>query len=230
VPESIRTVPIHPDDTYARPSDNGAIASKDNRAEPLFNLFSLEIGVKIARPGEDDDRPEKQKWAFKAGLGADLAVNLMAHTNKRNYTNAPGTDTRGYGAALTYYNVGAAPLFWQLVVVPKAFIELDWKHLLIREQLVAYQTAVNTGWDRYDELEANKSYTLGTTLEAQTIVGARWGLDLSKDSHGEVRLFGGIAFSKLFRNGLGEECGARTSAIAPIVGAEVVYTSNLLSF
>jgi hypothetical protein len=230
VPESVRTVPIHPDDTYALPSDNGAIASKDNRAEPIFNLLALEIGVKIARLGEGEDRLEKQRLALKVGLGADFGINGGVRLNERNYTNAPGTATRGYGAALTYYDIGAAPLVEQLVVVPKAFGELDWKTLLIREQVVAYETAVNTGWDRYDGLEANKSYTLGVTLEAQTVVGLRWGADLSESSHAELRLIGGFAFSKLFRSSLGETCGARTSAISPIVGVEGEYTFNFFSF
>jgi hypothetical protein len=230
VPESVRTVPIHPDDTYASPSDNGAIASKENRAEPYFGLISLEVGLKIARPGEGEDRLEKQSLALKVGLGADFGINGGVRLNERNYTNAPGTATRGYGAALTYYDIGAAPLVAQLVVVPKVFGELDWKNFLIREQLVAYETAVNTGWDRNDGLEARESYTLGLTLEAQTVVGMRWGADTSDSSHVELRLFGGFAFSKLFRNSLGETCGARTSAFSPIVGVEGEYTFNFLSF
>lgn len=240
VPESIRTVPIHPDDTYASPADNGPIPSKDNRSEPLFNLLSLELGLKVRdliKVGDQAEDKEEDKdfttaekgISLRLGLGADFGIVAGLHLNERNYTNAPGTDTRGYGAALTYYNVGPTPVAAQLVIVPKVFGELSWKYIMVRQQLLAYEKGINTGWDRNDGLQRKSSYTLGTALESQTLVGFRWGGDLTGVSHLEFRLTGGVAVSKLFPNSLGKECGARTGEVAPIFGFAIDYTYDIFS-
>ena len=235
VPESIRTVPIHPDDNFVPPGNNGPIPQTDNRTEPVFDLCSLEIGVRIGpskerNEGEDQDFTQNQGWSLRFGLGADFGTSgIGAHLNERNYMNAPGTATRGYGAALTYYDIGATPVWAQLVITPKVFVEFDRKYLLARAQMLTYQSAINTGWDRYDGLERRDSYNLGTTVEGQALAGVRWGADLSQDSHAEFRLYGGVAYSKLFRSDLGQTVGVKTSGIAPVAAFEIEYTYDLFS-
>ncbi|MFA6170297.1 MAG: hypothetical protein WCW67_07710 [Candidatus Margulisiibacteriota bacterium] len=216
VPEPVRTVPIHPADTKADPDNNGPISQKDNKTEPLFTFASLELGLKISSSKKESN----EGLTLRTGVGADFGVITGSHLNERNYTDAPGTETKDYGAALTYYYLGATGL-----VYPKIFGELSGEYWLARLQLRTYETAVNTGWDRYNSLETKDNFILGRNLEWQAYAGLRLSSELTEGVQHELRLVGGLAYSKLFPNSLGKEANVRTDEFAPIIGLE--YQLNL---
>ncbi|MCD4762371.1 hypothetical protein K8R32_05460, partial [bacterium] len=102
LPEDFRFVPIHPDDDYASPSDNGIINQKEFNRD---HWVSLEYGYAW----------EKGRWDLGIGFSWIYSViGKFDDVEVRNYTNHPGTSTRGYGAALTFVGTevrGLIPAF-----------------------------------------------------------------------------------------------------------------------
>jgi len=160
LPENFRFVPIHPNDDYASPSNNGIINQKEFKRE---HLGSIEYGHGW----------EKGRWDI--GIGFVWIFTHYDDVARRNYTNAPGTRTRGTGAALTFVSTevrGLIPAFsdndlrflsFILNLTPKVFAEYTLgknNKYRLGASLSYHQFNAVNGWDRYDSLEINESKTL----------------------------------------------------------------------
>lgn len=148
VPIEIRNVPAHPDDSQV---SIGPIADDEVYVRDRFGGF-FRIGPKLNLGG----------IYIKPGIELEISGSQNPETPERNYTNYPGTNQRGYGAALTYYNIHTQcgdesntfffpKLFLGLEAKISDSISLGLASNVWREDLVA-----ETGYDRYDSLEMNE--------------------------------------------------------------------------
>lgn len=166
MPLEIRNVPIHPNDTYVSPSNAGPIEeTKYDTKGTLSVLWRLKKQI--------------ADYGLKAGLGLHWIIYPtpgLYDNELRNYTNAVGTQRRGYGAALTFVGIekrGIIPDIsddtWDdvfLNIAPELFIETPFNSSAwIYGASVGYfkLQAVN-GWDRHDSLEENDHFTLAHVL------------------------------------------------------------------
>jgi hypothetical protein len=112
---------------------------------------------------------------------------------ERNYTNAPGTDQRGLGAALTYYRVEEGDNF---IFMPgyslRILYTIEEKKKADIRLFLEYGTgfakvpvAIETGWDRFDELETYKNYDLTGRL-AYHCIKFGWQYDSHDNVPGSV--------------------------------------------
>jgi hypothetical protein len=86
----------------------------------------------------------------------------------RNYTNHPGTNTRGYGAALTYIRAQTAfgPGL-NSFIFPHLFLELSKKNAFsIGARIWEEDLVIETGWDRYNRFESHQTHTLANMIVA----------------------------------------------------------------
>lgn len=169
MPFSLRNVSIHKDDGYASQENAGPIQQKEYNIHH-FASFSLTARL---------DTLAKNLF-FELGYFVIVPTTDRA---LRNYTNAVGTETRGYGAALTYceiYVTGTPPIrclsgFGVFLSMFTPTINLQWK---ISDDLSATSIRLKTtfvtieganGWDRYDRDEIKDGRTFGylfpTTLQ-----------------------------------------------------------------
>lgn len=160
MPEDFRFVPIHKDDWYARPSNNGPIEQTKYRRD---HWVSLEYGYSW----------EKGKWDLGIGfLWIFSNIGDFDDVELRNYTNHPGTSTRGYGAALTFVSTeirGLVPktdedfIDFIFNFSPKIFAEysLDKEgQFRLGANLSYHQYNALNGYDRYDDYEVKDTETL----------------------------------------------------------------------
>lgn len=180
VPESVRDVPAHPDDLYkTRPQDVGPIA--DSSFDLPFSgrgmNLELKAGVGI----------RKGIFDFKIGpkMFGGGKEEIEPQIKERNYLNHPGTEERGYGAALTYYKfkseTKSSPTWGGLAEFSLNFDFSDGYGIGLFNPFVEYSFLVipkefyfETGWDRFDSLEKRKSYTIASNLLSHTVkAGAR---------------------------------------------------------
>jgi hypothetical protein len=164
--ESARTVPIHPADTYANPKNNGPIKNILNSVE-IQNL-QLRFGLEL------------QYKQFLADFGVGAGVCMVNYGKEdfgfaeRNYTNAPGTDERGYGAALTYYDLNEDNSIGSVI---SPFIRLAYKikseskgytdmniFAEYSPQLIDFDTKLETGYDRWNRFQSLGEKNLKTSL------------------------------------------------------------------
>ena len=148
MPLKIRDVPIHSDDSYALRSNAGPIEQREYSASTMLELgflvkknitHWLDFGVKL-------------KWILYPYHG--FYDNAL-----RNYTNAVGTETRGYGAALTF--VGLEMRGMVSSFTPEIMLETPLnKDLILGASLSYYELQAINGWDRYNRLEVKDRYTL----------------------------------------------------------------------
>ncbi|MCX6795177.1 MAG: hypothetical protein NT165_00345 [Candidatus Falkowbacteria bacterium] len=173
VSEDFRNVPIHPDDGSG---PSGVIAKADYSVPFFLSLDFL------------------YKHKFEGGIifGGGLTLGChFADLEERNYTNAPGTSQRGYGAALTYCGVivegplgaaGVHPLINGMSVLPKLIFEVPIKKSLSFSLAASYQafSAIN-GWDRFDDKECNETKVLAHLFPLDASLRfnfSGWGLEL----------------------------------------------------
>lgn len=153
MPLEVRDVPIHPDDKYALRSNAGPIKQKQysTNGTLMFEMFW------------------RNSLTEKVNFG--LNINVMAYPNHtfydnalRNYTNAVGTETRGYGAALTFVGIEkrSSKIDYLGLFVPELSLEFlsTSKRSLGGISVGYYQFDATNGWDRYDSLEVRKRYIL----------------------------------------------------------------------
>jgi hypothetical protein len=201
VPEYMRTVPAHTDDGGGTlfPMKDGA-----GSFTPLLNAEGR-IGGGI--------RKDNFNLNFGGSVGIDFAFGNMV---EENYTNHPGTSERGYGAALTYYQVEEGG------ITLSAFVKALFADRLYAEYCLGLSERgifVANGWDRYDNYQRNNIYggdfnTLDYTL--------RFGVKLIK-SDNDPRAFGafvGLKFSQLLKQ----------SDLAKQMGFSVVNPSIFAGF
>ncbi len=199
VPEYMRNVPAHPGD-----SDEHIGPIEDSQYS-FVSLLNIE-----GRAGVGFRELDK----FDFSIGAKAGIEFAGGGGKeRNYTNAPGTDKRGYGAALTYYGTSMGRL--SLGAFARASFFASSINLLSLEysaDISALQAiAVENGWDRYNTTEVNEIYradfcTLNHTIEV--ISG-----DLNLDSFNtKVKLFLGVKIPQLIsQSALATEMGFTVS-------------------
>jgi hypothetical protein len=161
--ESARLVPIHPSDTYALEKNNGPV--KDVLNSITAQNIKLRFGV------------EAQHKQFQADAGLGFGVSFISYNKEglglaeRNYTNAPGTSQRGYGAALTYIDLeenGTSGMvinpFFRLGYQIKG---KEWDYNLFGEyspEIMSFSTELNVGYDRWNKLELLETRKLKTSL------------------------------------------------------------------
>jgi len=157
IPKYMRDVPIHKDDSGVP----GAIKDGAN-VYPLFDI-ALKPGARI----ETD--------VVSLDILGNFSLPLSRNLNRRNYTNHVGTEKRGEGAALTYYDVGYGPLVIPGVEVNACFPIKDTDFgVILGSSYREYKLNLQNGWDRYDKLEKRKDYTLGTIKETGLYTGVRF--------------------------------------------------------
>jgi hypothetical protein len=161
--ESARLVPIHPSDTYALAKNNGPV--KDVLNSITSQTIKLRVGV------------EAEHKQLQAGLGLGFGFSVYNYAKEgsgfaeRNYTNAPGTSQRGYGAALTYISLNENGTSG-FVVNP--FFRLGYQikgkdsdYNLFAEyspEITSFSTDLNVGYDRWNKHELLETRKLKTNF------------------------------------------------------------------
>lgn len=160
MPLKVRDVPIHSNDTYALKKNAGPIEKEKYSASSMWT-----IGLGFMKKTKN----------LKYGLRLHWLIyphRFLYDNELRNYTNAVGTERRGYGAALTFVGLemrGIIPSFSDEIsildilfnIAPEIVIEAPInKKLSLGTSLGYYQLQAVNGWDRYNNLEVNDRYTL----------------------------------------------------------------------
>ncbi len=160
MPLEIRSVPIHPDDGYADPKNWAPI---DRLRYPSYGLLNFGGGYVLHN---DDIR-----FCAEVFFIFDLSTS-----QERNYTNAPGTETRGYGAALTYLTFEQRG-----IISPSKYALLDFldnispeisgdlklsekNQIYLGARISLFQAQAENGWDRFDQSQINQIFSLGEYL------------------------------------------------------------------
>jgi len=166
VPEKSRYVPIHPDDGYARESNNGPIPNDTVELPKLEEIRFLKGGI------------QTDIGDVRFDIYGDLSYRLEDTTesewdniHRRNYTNYPGTETRGVGAALTYYKAEYGD---DIIPGIKAEVHLPVKddfYLMLGAGYRKYNIDVIKGWDRWNALQRWKTEKLGEVEEKSIYFG-----------------------------------------------------------
>lgn len=209
VPEYIRNVPIHPNDGGGK-----NVPIKDSGLSYLLFDDTLEgkIGIGI-REGRFD---------FKIGPELGLAVESSdSHSSiiERNYTNAPGTSLRGYGAALTFYQLVQDDFIIlspgisaraSYCIVPRKLYETE-KSIFVEYSASFLHRTFNfeTGWDRWDSFETYKKYEMSADIVNHTI---KAGFEINQYDNVYLDVFAGITIPQIIkRSSLADEAGLTLS-------------------
>jgi hypothetical protein len=181
IPEEYRLVPIHPEDTYASEYDNGPI--HDTIKGPYaFDVAGVKTGVAI----------KLGKLEIEADISTNFSVPFnYEYLNERNYTNDPGTSTKGYGAALTYYIIKYSLLNFGTdleLSYPLNFRDDDAfmsnrRRIIVGVNQKKFNMNLEDGWDRWNALERNGKVTLAHVIETSWYAGILCQLPLNKTDH-----------------------------------------------
>jgi hypothetical protein len=167
LPEYLRDIPAHR-------KDGGKPTGIITREAYDF-AFSIPFDFRFGYPS-------KTKTGFGFGVTMVIPVENFA---KRNYTNAPGTDRRGYGAALTFAGIttlgpfssliGVKPILPGLAFTPNVFMDTNIKNNTKLHLALGYQAlgAIN-GWDRYNELQCRQIKILAHIFSLSAGVKAKF--------------------------------------------------------
>ncbi len=170
VPEYVRNLPPHHADPFGKP---GPIAQDQVEVGPRAGGF-LRFGPRLGLADET--------ILLKAGLEIELSGAYQGDFPERNYTNAVGTDRRGYGAALTYYSINtkSGPI-WNSIFFPKLFVGAEAKisdgislglgYKIWREDLVA-----TNGYDRHDKYDGVSKYKMVDMTLGSLVASVRAGI------------------------------------------------------
>lgn len=153
LPDYLRNIPAHRKD--------GGKATGIITREAYDYAFSIPFELRY-------EYPSKTNTSFGFGFTMVIPVEKFA---KRNYTNAPGTETRGYGAALTFAGIttlgplsfltGPKLILPGLAFTPNVFMETKVKNNTKAHLALGYQAlAAINGWDRYDRLQCRETKVL----------------------------------------------------------------------
>jgi hypothetical protein len=209
VPEYVRDVPAHPDDLDIINPQNVAPIPDSNFNLPFFGEqrgLEIKAGVGI----------KKGLFNFKFGPKISFIAGEEATPIKeRDYLAYPGGDHGEYGSALTYYRlksevtspieVGGLTEFsldFNLSKKDEGLILspfLEYSFLIIPKKF-----SFETGWNRYNDLEERKSYTLNSHFLNQTV---KVGTKIASGPMG-VSIFGGMEIIKIMnKTDLARESG-----------------------
>lgn len=203
MPLEIRDVPVHEDDSgYEGPI---------NKSEYTLN-HSFAISIMYSRVyGTGESDPLRFNW----GLGFDWLIGMGDNFEERNYMNSPGTDDRGYGAALTYVKVGQGGIVPPLGSI-FSDIFLNWsprvklevapfggalKNLWFGSSVSYYRIYAQNGWDRYDSLEVRDSYDLAHVIPVRVYAKL---LNMSSDGINQG-IMAGAQFQPDFLTSVGDK-------------------------
>jgi hypothetical protein len=179
VPEYIRFVPNHPDDPkdFEGPIDDGKIR---------FNSFmNTALGLGYAL--------ELKKFNLRVGFTCGLPL-VIDDFRSRNYTNDPGSDTRGYGAALTFYGLGNTRFNYNLRPYFRFCYLLNDDDGIFIEYEANYQHFnIINGWDRYDQNQYYYIWEVGKLLNHNFNIGYEFNIDRNA-----VDIFIGNTFASKF--------------------------------
>jgi len=172
IPLIIRDVPKHPDDDYANDKDVAPVKDETLKMPDRISLINGKFGGKISFLEE--------KLSLNVGVETDLEIKLTSlllenndrpDLKERNYTNHPGTNTKGEGAALTFYDVTSAFLAnWNTFIKPQVFSEIEinipkrGELIKIGYGLYLEKLVARNGWDRWNALEVKEKYHLANLL------------------------------------------------------------------
>jgi hypothetical protein len=164
IPLDIRNVPMHPDDG----GTPGAIADSSLQDRRCWIILPLRINIGM----------QNAKWQCKVGAYGEFGVTYP-QLAERNYTNAPGTATRGMGAALTYMKIDQLrPKFGFTVEAEYHATHIQKMELFCFVQYMKswYNLNLVTGWDRNDEQKRYETYPIGRISGHQVLLGpeCRW--------------------------------------------------------
>jgi hypothetical protein len=184
VPFGLRNVEIHDDDPWGVP---GVIEDDDSRAPWMSEWDLFRAGFEMDLDGRED-RVLHGYLCYFWNYGHWLTFG--GEDNKRNYTNAPGTDKRGYGAALTEWEVTYSR--W----IPGIGLELQFRdedasysdnhtHWCLGAMYRRYELQIVGGYDRYNKGEHHHHEDIGTIHEESVYLG--W-TERDDDSYSHVRV------------------------------------------
>ena len=155
IPDNIRTVPSHPDDTwiYGKNIQNIVIPAGSIEPNPVTFMGSFSLGPEITY----------KRLRARGGINFSAVENAGQGLTKSNQgatreINQSGSTSRGYGRSLVYIN-----MFVKASYIPGFFGEASLN--LTRNVAilggVAYKNfnlMVENGYDRYDSLETNDTF------------------------------------------------------------------------
>ncbi|KPJ55123.1 hypothetical protein AMJ47_01195 [Parcubacteria bacterium DG_72] len=188
--ESIRNVPPHGDDRWK--ATPGPIMKDSADAPWLMEIRFLKLGL-------EKDLSDSIVWKNYADLSFNYGYYFRpgADINRRNYTNHPDTEIRGYGAALTFWSPG----YEQLILGFKSELHFgseEQKDWFLGVGYRQYGLGVITGYDRYDRLDYRDFIEIGKIKEISFYLGGRTG-NPGKGFFGESRI--GINFNDYDKGG-----------------------------
>jgi hypothetical protein len=185
-PLEVRSVPKHPDDGYA----GYAPPIRDKRLGCPYGHFDLisELGLRHVSGDKE--------LSFGGNLGWHIASD--SSIARSNYTNAVGTEQRGYGAALTWY--GTMDSMSLDDVFYGAFVQFKKGRLFFRGDANFEKFNLQTGWDRYDSLETRKSYVVGHTITPSFTIGLE-----QRSGHITGRVYAKASYGMIEKNNLGKD-------------------------
>lgn len=190
MPEYIRNVPPHPDDSI-KTTYPGVIADRGELAMSLGSLgFETRIGFGIKTDYPDFD--------LKIGPKLNFEISSSSKIAERNYLNHPGTDIRGEGAALTYYNFAMGRENSSVCIVPGISVKGSiGKYVQLFTEYSAdwYEFFVQNGWDRYNRLEVKDAYKIAESINHSITLGV--GLDTQGSSSYLLEGFVGITIPQI---------------------------------
>lgn len=178
IPLRIRNVPKHSNDFYAQDTNVAPIQRDYANLYGHHNPIKTKIGIKGLLG----------RLIPSIGIGIDLPL-ITLDIARRNYTDNVGSEQRGDGAALTYYEVST--LFWptsndirlsifselELFVNTKFGVAIGYS--LFKESLIA-----ENGWDRYNKLEVKDRYDLADLVVGQPYISFRFHTERDSDKEG----------------------------------------------
>jgi len=161
VPLSIRDVPAHSGD-----SSTGIAPIKDSEVTHFPYTLDLEGKVGVGFEGKGFDIRVGPKLSF-------VITGNFCWPTERNYTNDPGSSTRGYGAALTFYNLEKDNFAFIPGVSTRISVPLGHQFTGFAEYSIDFlhQLFIRNGWDRYDKFETRKTYKLADLIDHTVKVG-----------------------------------------------------------
>ena len=190
ISQDIRAVPKHADDTYVigdiAPIRNASISV------PVFDLWikeKLGFGLRQNLP-----TTFPTGFDFKAGISGEENIALPYKSIESNYTNAPGTEQRGEGAALTYFTTFQYPTTGMYL---RGSYFVSGFNIFMEYAPEFNFIGLQNGWDRYNHYQVKDSWFYSSTLDHTFKFGINGHLplrydDKSPDKFVDLECFAGV--------------------------------------
>jgi hypothetical protein len=176
LPDEVRFVPIHVDDTYASENDNGPIPDALLKIDGQYIIPFVSAGLGVNLHGIEIEAGIKPK--FLSSPNHIASKEDKGYVSRRNYTNDPGNPTRGYGAALTYYSLNLKRGCWENFVEgsiplfkPKSEDSYFHPRLFGGWSQTNGKVQVTRGYDRFNYFEELNRINIGEFRTTSWYVG-----------------------------------------------------------